>query len=810
VTVDAPITRVLSRLEKVRRVGDGYSARCPSHKDDSPSLSVGIGEDDRVLLRCHAGCELEDIVAALGLEVADLFPAKEHTRATPRRAVESYDYTDENGTLLYQVVRYDPKDFRQRRPDGSGGWIWNLRGTRRVLYRLPKLLSAVARSAAIYVVEGEKDVAALEAAGEVATCSPGGAEKWRDEYSDPLSGARVIVVADRDETGRKHAREVAESLARTASSVQVVEPLEGKDAHDHLVVHGHTVDEFVAVGDSEGAETNDAVSQAPADEDGAQLLDELREALTRYVVLPGPEAADAVVLWIAATHGQPVWNHAPRLAAVSPIKQCGKSRLMDVVHATCHRPLITVNASIAAVVRSIGDDDPITLLVDEADTIFGTKRAAENNEDLRGVLNAGHQRNRAYLRWDMSARRIEQTPTFAMAMLAAIRDLPDTIMDRAVTVRMRRRGPGESISAWRERTAPATLQDLRDRLHRYVRLHLDELAMAEPAMPVEDRAADTWEPMVAVADLAGGDWPQRARRACIAMSRADADDGGASERLLADVAEAFGHEDKLKTSILLERLWSIDEAPWSDWRGKGLTARGLRTLLKPYGITSKNIRFAGDEQAKGYERADFADAWARYLRTPAVPSVPASQTGEVADQSRDGCGTEADPRIRPSADQELRSFRDGGTDGTPSACKDKTGTRDPGDQPTCHGVGHLVPTSTGAGASSPQSDEDRTREQDELDAAVQLVLGSFPGSQVVNDHDTSGPNGSGNRGQAKPLGGEIFAIAAELDHPRTDLDDGTTILAGEASWRTFCAVALPPDRRRAFDGLRRLEKVTTA
>ncbi len=413
---------------------------------------------------------------------------------TPRREVESYDYTDENGTLLYQVIRYDPKDFRQRRPDGSGGWIWNLRGTRRVLYRLPDVLAAVARGDRVFIVEGEKDVAALEAAGEVATCNAGGAEKWREEYAEALSGAHVIVVADRDKAGHRHARNVAESVAKAGSSVDVVEPLEGKDAHDHLVAHGRTVEEFVTVAAAGSETVNDLSSQEFAEEDGARLLDELREALTRYVVLPSREAGDAVALWIAATHGQPAWNHAPRLAAVSPIKRCGKSRLMDVVHATCHKPLITVNASIAAVVRSIGEDDPITLLVDEADTIFGTKRAAENNEDMRGVLNAGHQRNRAYVRWDMSARKIEHTPTFAMAMLAAIRDLPDTIMDRAVIVRMRRRGPGESIASWRDRTAPGALQDLRDRIHAYIRSHLDELASAEPAMPVEDRAADTWEP----------------------------------------------------------------------------------------------------------------------------------------------------------------------------------------------------------------------------------------------------------------------------------------------------------------------------
>jgi hypothetical protein len=119
--------------------------------------------------------------------------------------------------------------------------------------------------------------------------------------------------------------------------------------------------------------------------DGARLLGELRQAFTRYVVLPSPQAADAVTLWTAATHAQPAWEHAPRLAVVSPLKRCGKSRLLDVVAETCHGPLITINATIAAVVRSIGADPP-TLLVDEADTLWGTRKQADANEDLRGLL----------------------------------------------------------------------------------------------------------------------------------------------------------------------------------------------------------------------------------------------------------------------------------------------------------------------------------------------------------------------------------------------------------------------------------------
>ncbi|HWD44121.1 MAG TPA: DUF3631 domain-containing protein, partial [Actinomycetota bacterium] len=232
------------------------------------------------------------------------------------------------------------------------------------------------------------------------------------------------------------------------------------------------------------------IPTAPA-VDGARLLGELRSAFTRYVVFPSPQAADAVTLWTAATHAQPAWEHAPRLAVVSPLKRCGKSRLLDVVAETCHAPLITINATIAAVVRSIGADPP-TLLVDEADTLWGTRKQADANEDLRGLLNAGHQRNRPMLRWDVTSRTAEQLDTFAMALLAAIGELPDTIMDRAVVIRMRRRAPGEHVQPYRTRRDAPPLHDLRESLRGWARQHLQELQHAQPVMPLEDRAADTW------------------------------------------------------------------------------------------------------------------------------------------------------------------------------------------------------------------------------------------------------------------------------------------------------------------------------
>jgi hypothetical protein len=375
---------------------------------------------------------------------------------------------------------------------------------------------------------------------------------------------------------------------------------------------------------------------------GAALLAELHAALCRYVVFPSPEAADAVCLWVAASHAQPAWEHAPRLAVVSPLKRCGKSRLLDVVAETCHAPLITVNATIAAVVRSIGEDPP-TLLVDEADTLWGTKRQADSNEDLRGLLNAGHQRNRPMLRWDVTTRSREELDTFAMALLAAIGELPDTIMDRAVVIRMRRRAPGEHVDPYRTRRDAPPLNALRERLRAWAREHLRELHHATPEMPLEDRAADTWEPLIAIGDHAQGDWPTRARDAAVTMTRAEAqheEDTSASVRLLADLRAVFdtAGADGLYTTTILDALHKLEDAPWPDWYGHPLTTRDLAKLLRPYDVRAKNVREHGTgEPRKGYTRADLHEPWARYvplhpLHPPQEPESPGQpRSDDVAD-----------------------------------------------------------------------------------------------------------------------------------------------------------------------------------
>ena len=250
---DGALNHLLGKLEGVRQQGGCWMARCPAHEDRQASLSIARGTEQPVVLHCQAGCDTDSVLAAIGMTTADIsVPKDDHAERgewTPHGpAVAAYDYTDEDGQLLFQVCRTAGKQFPQRCPDPSAksGWRWRLGNTRRVLYRLPKVIDAVARGEIIYVCEGEKDVHALEHAGAVATCNPGGAGKWKQDYDPFFTGASVVIVADKDEPGRKHALSVATALREVAADVQVVEALTGKDAADHIAA-GYALDRFTPV-----------------------------------------------------------------------------------------------------------------------------------------------------------------------------------------------------------------------------------------------------------------------------------------------------------------------------------------------------------------------------------------------------------------------------------------------------------------------------------------------------------------------------------------------------------------------------------
>ena len=243
------VQEILNRLDAPRRTGaDRWMARCPAHDDQTPSLSVKNGEGN-ILLNCFAGCDFEDVVRALGLEKSDLYHDNGASGSGSREVIDTHDYTNEDGDPLYRVVRTcPPKGFYQQRWNGSGGWANGLGDTRRVLFWLPEVIEAIALEKLIHVVEGEKDVHAVEHAGGIATCNPMGAGNWRDEYSDILRGARVRVIADDDESGIKRAHAVAKSLHGFAELVEILQAAKGKDASDHCEA-GFGLDDFVPLTD---------------------------------------------------------------------------------------------------------------------------------------------------------------------------------------------------------------------------------------------------------------------------------------------------------------------------------------------------------------------------------------------------------------------------------------------------------------------------------------------------------------------------------------------------------------------------------
>ena len=214
----------LPRLRGVRTSGGGtqYTALCPAHDDEHASLSVSEGQDGRILLRCHAGCETAAILAALDLTLSDLFPDPPRERAQgDRRVVETYDYIDADGHLVAQKLRYEPKSFSWRRPDGSGGWIYNRKGVEIPLYRREGL-----KSTSVFLVEGEKDCDTLTRLGLPAVCSPDGAgtgSKWRDAYTESLRGLHVAVIPDNDTVGADFARMVCGKLDGVAGSVRLLD-----------------------------------------------------------------------------------------------------------------------------------------------------------------------------------------------------------------------------------------------------------------------------------------------------------------------------------------------------------------------------------------------------------------------------------------------------------------------------------------------------------------------------------------------------------------------------------------------------------
>jgi hypothetical protein len=379
-----------------------------------------------------------------------------------------------------------------------------------------------------------------------------------------------------------------------------------------------------------------------------EALGDLEKFLLRYVVFPRSETVVAVVLWIAHTHAIEQADATPYLAISSPEKQSGKTRLLECLSLLaqgCTGILITPTAS--TIYRSLEASPGATLLLDELDAVFRDR--SDKYEEVRAVINAGHRRSATVPRSVPGPKNtwvVKQFPVFGPKALAGIGKLPDTVTDRSIPVRMVKRKRTEPVERFRQRLATEEATSIVDALAAAIAAQPPSLVAGVPA-ELPDRAADAWEPLIAIADAAGGIWPARARRAAIVLHASRAQDDSLGLRLLSDLRLIFDARgaERISTADLITALQADEEGPWGSERTP-LTPHRLGRLLNPYEIASKQLRI-GTQSLKGYERATLVDSWERYL--PDHPSlVDPKQGNSERDRS-------FDVSVRPRPDEEARA-----------------------------------------------------------------------------------------------------------------------------------------------------------
>ena len=611
---------ILARFPKARKSGKSWSARCPAHDDRHASLSISRGTDGRVLLNCHAGCSADQVCRSLGLEMKDLFPNDNHRAARSSKAakkvVATYDYTDEAGALIFQVVRFEPKDFRHRRPNGACSPVNNMDGVRRVPYNLPEL----AKTEQVLVVEGEKDCETARSFGVVATTNSGGAGKWRDEYSEFLRGKRVVVIPDADEPGRKHAQRVASSLVGKAASIKFIELPGSKDLSEWRE-RGGTRDQLLTL------IANATEWTPPAVPSGAAIVREIERLLSNFILLP-LHTLLAVALWIIGTHlfeagvDRCVFDAFPFLILCSPTPRCGKTRTLEVSELVVSRPRRTTNISEAALFR-LADSQRPTFLIDEQE---GLNEKTERAEALRGLLNAGHRRGAKATRCAGANRdEVRDFDVYSPKMLAGIGDLPSTLRDRAIVLNMQRRQASQSVARFVYRVVAQSTTDLRIKIEAWVTANRERIGAIYETVPsaefLSDREEENWSPLFAI--LATADPSRidelRSDAEHLSQEKSESDDQQtlALEVLKFALEVWLESEDTIASRDLISRLQQKEDAPtFKPESGRPdveVSARRLARWIRGFGVRPLTVRLATGGTARGYKRAELIAALTPYL-----------------------------------------------------------------------------------------------------------------------------------------------------------------------------------------------------
>lgn len=437
-----------------------------------------------------------------------------------------------------------------------------------------------------------------------------------------------------------------------------------------------TLDNFIPANEDHFHLADERLTDARTE--GASCLNQARDFIRRFCVLPDDHCLTAITLWAAHTHSIQCFHTTPRLVLNSPEPGCGKTRILEVLDLLVADAMMSINISPAALFRTLADR-PVTLLFDEVDAVW-TRRG--NHEELRAVLNAGYKRGAVIPRCVGPAHDVARYPVFCAAALAGIGDVPSTILTRSVVIKMRPRALDESVEPYRPRIHESEGRALHDRLSIWAARARSEIGAEAPRMPrgVEDRPAEVWEPLLAVADAAGSEWGRRARRACVSLTRSSQDrQQSLGVRLLSDIRIIFGDAKALHSEVIVERLREAagldDDAPWRTLYGKGIDKLYLASLLARYGVKPTKVTVKG-RSLQGYRRVCLWESWIRYLRTgpsdsrtPEFPEFPESLPYDSAQAAPDPLRDQASSlALEPTATGSAYSGNSGAAAVTECAC----------------------------------------------------------------------------------------------------------------------------------------------
>jgi hypothetical protein len=623
------------------------------------------GKDTLALVGGH-GIDLVDIDAKTGAHLDDLPPFRRYgmTR-TPGGGWHLWVPSTGYDRLVPLIVGGKPVgDYVGGNAEGGGRQLGYLPGSTRPKYPGGEYtVEEPIDLDALFDSEPDDDlIAMLTGAGARRTGKAGSKAATSDEVRDFLD-RHAHAYAQRCNYGRTAMRGILDEAQRAEqaqggrhgwavrSATRLVELMRtgcaGRTDYDDLVATltrikpegGTDLDDVMrwAIANAQGSgdcglhTARDALDGSDGFGEGkppAQILDAVLKFIRQYVAFPNDESAIAVVAWIAHTHLLDHFDSTPRLAIVAPEKGSGKTRTLEVIEPVVPNSLRSSSTTTAVLFRLIDSDQRPTVLIDEADALWSERGA---NEELRALLNAGHRRGSDVHRMvgEGAAMKAQRFATFAAVALAGIGDLPDTLMDRSVAIRMKRRAPHEKVEPWRFRDGNAVGGLLREALAVWAR-SVDRVPMPQ-LDDITDRTADIWEPLIAVADLAGDHWPDSVRHACkVLTDNVDSADMSLRLRLLSDLREVWPEGYTFTaTAELLQRLAEVPEAPWGldgPFGLSGLTARKLSNLLHHYAVKPQQD---AAKTVRGYRRSDLEDAWIRYLPPLPEPSKPSEPSGQA-------------------------------------------------------------------------------------------------------------------------------------------------------------------------------------